>query len=325
MAPSSADVLIIGGGPAGLATALALSRKLHSVLLFDSQEYRNDKTSYMHNVLGFDHVEPAAFRASIHDTLLQRYTTNTIVYRKIIEAQKLSVDGPGTRFEVTDEDGIKYQGDKLVLATGVRDIMPSIDGYSEHWGQLIFHCMFCHGYEERGVDHAGLLVAESSQLLSHPRVALLLGKMVRRMAGKVTLFTHGNEDTAAALRDAGADAQGFSIECRPIRCLERAHSTADARNVLRVWLRVPGEEASVDIGFLTHIPDTAPANDWTSQLGLEVDAHGVYKQKDATMETTVPGVFVAGDHASMGKDVPNAASNATYVASAIAVQLTAEH
>lgn len=51
---STADVLIIGGGPAGLATALALSRKLHSVLLFDSQEYRNRQTSHMHNVLGFD-------------------------------------------------------------------------------------------------------------------------------------------------------------------------------------------------------------------------------------------------------------------------------
>ncbi|RAL03347.1 uncharacterized protein BO80DRAFT_17173 [Aspergillus ibericus CBS 121593] len=133
------------------------------------------------------------------------------------------------------------------------------------------------------------------------------------------------EGTAAALRDAGADARGYAIEPRPIQGLERAHSTADARDVLRVWLGPSGEETSVDIGFLTHIPDTTLTNDWTSQLGLEVDAHGLYKQKDATMETMVPGIFVVGDHASMAKDVPNAASNATFVASAVAVQLTAEH
>ncbi|GKZ39045.1 hypothetical protein AbraIFM66950_011727 [Aspergillus brasiliensis] len=326
---TTADVLIIGGGPAGLATALALSRKLHSVLLFDSQEYRNRQTSYMHNVLGFDHVEPARFRAAIHDTLLHRYTTNTIVNKKIVQAHKIPHEGTGTRFEVIDEKGTAYQGSKLVLATGIRDIMPPIKGYSENWGQLIFHCLFCHGYEERGALNAGLLVAESSQLQANPSVGLILGQMVCRFAEKVTLFTHGNEDTAVALREAGAEVKGFTIESRPIRSFERVASDAEgSRDILRVWLgQSDGEEDTsyVDLGFLTHMPDTAVTNDWGSQLGLELEASGIYKQKDVTMETTVPGVFVAGDHASVAKDVPNAASNATFVASAVAVQLTVEH
>ncbi|GAQ47535.1 hypothetical protein AtubIFM56815_003837 [Aspergillus tubingensis] len=327
---TTADVLIIGGGPAGLATALALSRKLHSVLLFDSQEYRNRQTSHMHNVLGFDHVQPARFRAAIHDTLLHRYTTNNIINKKIIQARKLPHDGIGTRFEVTDEDGISYLGSKLVLATGVRDIMPPIDGYAENWGRLIFHCLFCHGYEERGAANAGLLVAESSQLQANPSVGLILGQMVRRFADKVTLFTNGTEDTTVAVKEAGAEAQGFIIESRPILSFEQIVSADEgSRDTLRVWLgQEDGGESPnsyIDMGFLTHMPDTVVTNDWSSQLGLELDGNGIYKQKDVTMETTVPGVFVAGDHASVAKDVPNAASNATFVASAVAVQLTVEH
>ncbi|KAL2840895.1 hypothetical protein BJY01DRAFT_257235 [Aspergillus pseudoustus] len=286
---------------------------MHSVLLFDSQDYRNATTSHMHNVLGFDHVEPATFRDTIHDALQNRYATNTVVRKKVVEAHKIPYVGPGTRFEVIDHDGARYRGSKLVLATGIRDVLPSIEGYRENWGGLIFHCLFCHGYEERGTGRAGLLVAESSQLLAQPPIALLLGKMARRFADEVTLFTHGNKEVEVALREAGAEAQGFAVEPRTIQRLERVHPPNH-----------PQDGVSLDVGFLMHMPNTIVTNNWVDQLGLELEPPGQYKQKDATMETTVPGVFVAGDHASVAKDIPNAASNATYVASSIALQLTME-
>lgn len=125
------DTLILGAGPAGLSAALALARQLYSVVVFDSRQYRNYPADHMHNVLTWDHRLPGEFRAAAKANILSRY--DSVVFRetRIDRITKLKDD----TFEVVDEVGGKTVGRKVVLAVGVRDVMPEIEGFGKLWGR----------------------------------------------------------------------------------------------------------------------------------------------------------------------------------------------
>ena len=125
------DTLILGGGPAGLSTALGLARQLYSVVVFDSQQYRNDPADRMHNVLSWDHKPPSDFRASARANILSRYDTVTIQSVKIDSIVKTKEGN----FETTDRNGGKTVGKTVVLAMGVADQMLDISGFKELWGR----------------------------------------------------------------------------------------------------------------------------------------------------------------------------------------------
>jgi len=125
------DVLIIGGGPAGLAVATGLARQLQKAIVLDSGIYRNARSKHMHNVPGWDHVDPAVFRARAKEDLLRRYDTIEFKSAAITQIQKLA----NGHFRATDETGSEYTGRKVALGVGVRDIMPSIEGYTDCWGR----------------------------------------------------------------------------------------------------------------------------------------------------------------------------------------------
>lgn len=125
------DTLILGGGPAGLSTALGLARQLYSVVVFDSQQYRNDPADRMHNVLSWDHKPPSDFRASARANILSRYDTVTIRSAKIDSIVKTKEGN----FEATDYNGGKTVGKTVVLAMGVTDQMLDISGFEKLWGR----------------------------------------------------------------------------------------------------------------------------------------------------------------------------------------------
>lgn len=125
------DVLIIGGGPAGLSIATTIVRQLQTAIVLDSGVYRNSRSEHMHGVPAFDHVDPAVFRTKAKGDILKRYETVEFRKTRVTDIKKLDSGG----FQATDWQGNVFVGRKVALATGVKDLLPDIDGYDECWGR----------------------------------------------------------------------------------------------------------------------------------------------------------------------------------------------
>jgi thioredoxin reductase len=137
------DVVVIGGGPAGLQATLTLARVHRRVLMLDSGSYRNDPARHMHNVVTHDGTPPADFRAAAQQELA---AYDTVAVRAAV-ATRVAADGEGFRIEIGDET-VTARG--VVLATGLRDTLPAKPGLAELFGDVVAHCPFCHGHEFAG-------------------------------------------------------------------------------------------------------------------------------------------------------------------------------
>ncbi|MFC8680693.1 NAD(P)/FAD-dependent oxidoreductase [Microbacterium ureisolvens] len=144
------DVIVIGGGPAGLQAALTIGRMHRRVLLLDSGEYRNGRVEHAHNLLTNDGRDPAELRRiaraelAAYDTVEVRTTSAS------------GVEGSLGDFAVTTAEGVEH-AQRLVLATGMRDELPAVPGLAEQWGRLVAQCPFCHGHEFAG-ERVGILI-----------------------------------------------------------------------------------------------------------------------------------------------------------------------
>jgi thioredoxin reductase len=137
------DVIVIGGGPAGLQATLTLARVHRRVLMLDSGSYRNDPAPHMHNVVTHDGTPPAEFRAAARKDLA---AYDTVAVRSAAAA---SVAADGSDFAVSLGDEV-LAARGIVLATGVRDTLPDKRGLAELFGDVVAHCPFCHGHEFAG-------------------------------------------------------------------------------------------------------------------------------------------------------------------------------
>ena len=161
------DVLIIGGGPAGLSAATGLARQLYTAVVFDSGVYRNERAAEMHNFVTWDHREPAEFRNKAQDDLMARYQTIQFEKKKIESVEKT----PKGYFQATDASGQVWEGRRLVLATGVRDLIPDIEGYDDCWGRgmYVYHSL------------PKILIPEYSSICVEPRVLVTIAYSVMAM------------------------------------------------------------------------------------------------------------------------------------------------
>ncbi|KAL5042774.1 hypothetical protein BDW71DRAFT_189360 [Aspergillus fruticulosus] len=305
------DVLIIGAGPSGLSTATGLARQLHSAVVFDSGVYRNARTSHMHNVLGWDHRNPAELRAAGRSQLTERYATvsfenSTIESIKKLEEKQL--------FVARNEAGKQWYGRKVVLATGVRDVPLDIEGYDECWANGIYHCLFCDGYEERGQDTVGVLGVGP---IANIQRALHLARMAHQLSQSVTIYTNGNTALADEIWSAVSDAPWLKVDARTIARFQKG-------DVGKTVILHFDDAKTKQEGFLVYHPKTEINGPFASQLSLALTEGGDIQTSQPFHETSVPGVFAVGDCATPLKAVTPAISMGSLTAGGLVAQLQAQ-
>lgn len=265
------DVIIVGGSYSGISAGLQLARARRKILVIDAGQRRNRFANHSHGFLGQDGRDPGTIASEARAQLLA-YPTVEWLSQPAVQAKT----GDGG-FVVTIENGEQFATRRLILATGVVDELPEVPGLSERWGQRVFHCPYCHGYELHG-GQIGVLAA--SPLAIHH--ALMLPDW-----GPTILFLN----------------EVFEPDADQLANLTRRGVTVVAEPVLSVG----GEQADVTLasgrviklaGLFTQ-PRTRMGSPLAAQLGCELEAGptGDFIKVNAMRETNMSGVFACGDAA----------------------------
>ena len=266
------DVAIVGGGPAGLQAALSLSRIHRRAVLLDDGTYRNATVSHMHNVLTNDGTPPADYRAAAHRELAA-YDTLTV-----LRTRAEDVEPTDDTFRLRLADGSELTAAALVLATGVRDELPAIDGLTELWGDLAAQCPFCHAHEFAGTRIGIVGAAPAAHLTA----------MLGPIASEVVVLANGE-----ALPDTWPDMPQGGADVRP----ERIVSVERNGGGVRVTLAGPdGEPQHEQVAVLFVMPTLHQSAPFAAQLGLELNPSGGVRI-DEFGRTSRAGVYAAGDMA----------------------------
>jgi thioredoxin reductase len=254
---------------------LQLARARRKVLLIDAGSPRNRFAQHAHGILGHDGKPPAQI-VSEAVTQLTRYPTVEMIKATASSARK--IDG---LFSVSFSDGRTEFASKLILATGVKDELPPVAGMQERWGVSVLHCPYCHGYE---VSDLQLGVLANHPLSAHQ--ALLIPDW-----GPTTYFTQGafepDETQIASLA-----ARGVRVERVPVVELL---GEAPKLEALRL-----SDGRTVRIDAIFTAPKLHMASPLAEQLGCAFDEGplGPFIKVDEWKQTTVEGVYAAGDAAS---------------------------
>ncbi|MBO9151245.1 NAD(P)/FAD-dependent oxidoreductase [Chitinophaga sp. GCM10012297] len=266
------EAAIVGGSSAGLAAALTLGRFGRRTIVFDTGAPRNKPAAHAHNFFTRD-GEPPAELLRIAREQLQPYPSVELQQLSIATAEKTTHG-----FLLTALSGERFETRKIIIATGVKDILPAIEGLQELWGESIFHCPYCHGWEIKG---------EPVAIIANGDNAWHFAQIVSQLNKDITFLTNGpsalsSEQTGKLQR------KGFSTIEIPIASVQKEKENggiritfADGSSIHKTAAYYRGETLQYH-------------NEIAKQLGCELSGMGSVVV-NFMYETTVPGVFAAGD------------------------------
>lgn len=265
------DVVVVGGGPAGLAAATWLGRYRRDAVVVDSGSYRAARVETSHGYLGRDPQSPMELLDTARRQLCA-YPTVTVVPATVVDASR-----DGDRFVLRLDDGGTLTALRVVLATGVADACPDLEGFDEHYGSSAFHCPACDGYDAAGQDVVAFgwderLVGFAATLLDWAR--------------SVTVLTSGR-------RFAGDEACHDVLRRHEIEVVE-----TPAVRLLGSRGRLEGVELAdgrvVPAALFFFSVDHEPRTDLARALGCRLDEEG-YVAVDSEGRTSCDGLYAAGD------------------------------
>lgn len=295
------DVVIVGGGPGGLSAALALGRARKRVLLCDSGPRRNAAAEQVHNFVTRDGTTPEEFRRIGREQLLAYPNVETRALR--IE----SISGKRGAFQVGSSSAV-IQARRVLLGTGLVDEMLPIEGFRELWGRAVFQCPYCHGWEVK--DRAWGYLAGANN--THHFLAFAL--MLRGWTRNVSVFTNATFDVPEAARER-LRAASVRLETGPVaRLVGREHGLESVE--LATGVRVP-------CASLFAQPPQRQV-ELIGALGVALDDDGYVRVDPVTRETSISGVYAAGDLTTRMQAAVLAAASGMQAAAAINAELTAE-
>ncbi|MDH6218142.1 NAD(P)/FAD-dependent oxidoreductase [Streptomyces pseudovenezuelae] len=289
------EVVVVGGGAAGLSAGLVLGRARRRTLVVDAGEPRNAPAAHMQGYLSRDGMSPAEFLAVGREEIT-RYGVELLRDRAV----DVTRDGD---FAVTLAGGRTVRARALVVATGLKDELPAVPGLAERYGRDVLHCPYCHGWEVRDQPFG---VLATTPMSVHQAL------MVSQWSKDVTLFLHEIAEDALSDDDLRRlAAAGVQVVQGPVAGLV---VTDDRLTGVRL---VDGTVHDRSVLFTA--PRAIPQTDLPARLGAEMveTPFGTYPVVDERGLTTVPGLWAAGNASGFAEQVINSASRGYRAGAAI--------
>lgn len=264
------DCAIIGGGPAGLNAALVLGRARRSVMVFDDNQPRNAVTQESHGFLTRDGVKPDEFRTLAHQDI-SKYPSVEMQHVRVTAIRHADAS-----FEITTAKGDLLSAKTVLLATGLKEVLPSIDGLHDYYGKSLFCCPYCDGWELR--ERPLVVISEGPHTFQ-------MVKVVWNWSHNLLVCTNGHQPLTAE-QQATLRQKGIEVVEDRITALIGKHGQLE-----RIVFATQ-EERSREGGFVAS--QLLQASPFGEVLGCEMNAMGGIVT-DPFGRTTVPGVYAAGD------------------------------
>ena len=293
------EVIIIGGSYSGLSAAMALGRALRNVLVIDSGLPCNQQTPHSHNFITQDGEKPNVITEKAKEQVLKYATVKFI--------NDLAVGGNKTEdgFVITTKNNEKFITKKLIFATGVKDILPKIKGFSECWGISVIHCPYCHGYEVK---------AETTGILANGDFAFHYAQLIRNWTKELTIFTNGQSTLTQEQTD--------KIRKHNIPIIEKeiVNLKHENGNVQQVVFK---DNSTFNLKAIYSRPAFEQHCKIPELLGCELTEQG-YIKVDVVQKTTIANVLACGDNTSPMRSVANAVATGSLVGAVINNLMTEE-
>jgi thioredoxin reductase len=297
------DVVVIGGGAAGLSAATTLARALRSVLVIDSGNPRNAPAAGVHGYLSRDGINPGELLSIGRAEVLSYGGT-------VVDGEAVSARPTPSGFEVLLGDSRRFLGRRLLVTTGLTDELPPIDGLREQWGKGVVHCPYCHGWEIRG-QRIGVL--GTGPLSIHQAL------MFRQWSPEITLFLNNTVEPT--------DEEWDKLAARSVRVVEGAVASVDAVDGALTGVTL-GTGQSFSVAALAVGSRMEARSALLESLGLQAQEHpsgaGHFIETDIVGATAVPGVYAAGNVSNLMAQVVTAASEGVMVGARINADLIEE-
>lgn len=293
------EVIIIGGSYSGLSAAMSLGRSLRQVLVIDSGLPCNRQTPHSHNFITQDGEKAAVISAKAK---LQVDIYKTVQFYNGLAVKALKTE---SGFEIETESGVVFTSRKVLFATGVKDLLPEIEGFAACWGISVLHCPYCHGYEVKN---------EKTAIIANGEMGFEYAKLISNWTKDLRLCTNGKSELTSE--------QTQTLKNHGVLILEEEIDSFDHKDgYIKNIIFKNGEKVEVKAiyarpPFEQHcsIPET---------LGCDSNEQGLLKV-DAMQKTNIPGVFASGDCTTPMRSVAIAVSTGSFAGAVINKELIDE-